>query len=401
MYAGFVALILAVTPAPLTVQQAQVVRQQPTTVGGRTVEAAPGTTQGAPTPLPQPVSLSRQAVDSLRELVSEFRRDPEAVRLPADDEIAMGGHTVAAGTSVEGPIAVAGGPLHVLGTVNGDAIAIGGDIVVHPGGQITGNAVTALGRVTLQGGRVGGEIKRLSGAIGPVSAPAAVRESPVEATRHAVALSASWLVILVLIGIGVLVFASSKLEGVTESLEGRFGRSFWAGVATQLALAPVLALIVVALAVTVIGILLIPFAIVAFVLAVAGLITLGFLAVARITGESVAPSTTHRYHPRGANLRALVIGVTLYMGLWVVASAFAWAPVVEMILRTIAVAITWVAATVGLGAAVLSRGGTRRPTDVLAAAAPVNDLPWQTPTPVTGVAAARRPTPSSSKTRQR
>jgi hypothetical protein len=158
----------------------------------------------------------------------------------------------------------------------------------------------------------------------------------------------------------------------------------------------------VALAVTVIGILLIPFAIVAYALAVAGLITLGFLAVARITGESVAPATTHRYHPRGANLRALVIGVTIYMGLWVVASAFAWAPVVEMILRGIAVAVTWVAATAGLGAAVLSRGGKRRPSDALPAMAPVNDLPWQTPTPVTGVAAARRPTPSSSSaTRQR
>ncbi|HEX6051630.1 MAG TPA: hypothetical protein VFZ21_20325 [Gemmatimonadaceae bacterium] len=406
MYAGFVALILAVAPAPLTGQQAQVVRQQPPTQqpasrGGRPVEAAPIAPQAAPSPLPQPVSLSREATDSLRELVAEFRRDPEAIRLPADNEIAMGGLTVAAGTRVDGPVAVAGGPLHVLGTVNGDAIAIGSDIVVHAGGQVTGNAVAALGRVSVQGGTVGGEIKQLSGEIGAVSAPAIVKESPVEATRHAVALSASWLVILVLIGIGVLVFASSYLEGVTESLEGRFGRSFWAGIATQLALAPVLALMVVALAVTVIGILVIPFAIVAFVLAVAGLITLGFLAVARITGESVAPSTTHRYHPRGANLRALVIGVTLYMGLWVIASAFAWAPVVEMILRGIAVAITWVAATVGLGAAVLSRGGTRRPTDVLAAAAPVNDVPWQTPTPVTGVAAARRPTPSASKTRQR
>ena len=41
--------------------------------------------------------------------------------------------------------------------------------------------------------------------------------------------------------IGVLVFAGDYLDGVVDSLEGRFGRSFWAGIATQLALAPVLA----------------------------------------------------------------------------------------------------------------------------------------------------------------
>jgi hypothetical protein len=211
-----------------------------------------------------------------------------------------------------------------------------------------------------------------------------------------VALSSSWLLILILIGIGVLVFANSYLEGVTESLEGRFGRSFWAGIAAQLALAPALALLIVALAVTVLGILLIPFAIVAFVLAVVGLITLGFLAVARITGESVAPGS-RRGHAHGVALRALVVGVVLYMGLWVLASAFTWAPMVGTVLRGIAVAITWVAATAGLGAAVLSRGGTRRPSAPLATAVAVNDLPWQTPTPVTGVVAARRPTPASSQ----
>jgi len=195
--------------------------------------------------------------------------------------------------------------------------------------------------------------------------------------------------------IGVLLFAGDYLDGVVDSLEGRFGRSFWAGIATQLALAPVLCLLVVALAVTILGVLLIPFAIVAFVLAVAGLITLGFLAIARITGESVAPAASKRYSARGAALRALVVGVSIYMGLWVLASAFAWAPVVETVIRGVAVAITWVATTAGLGAAVISRGGTKRSAPTASFAA-VNDIPWQTPTPVTGVVAARRPTPSSS-----
>jgi hypothetical protein len=394
-------LVLAVPPGPLTGQQAAAVEPQSRTTIDSAKPAQPSAAAGQPTAVEavdtaRP-TLSTATLDSLRDLVAEFRRDPQAKGLPATENIAMGGRTIAAGTQVEGPVAAAGGALHVFGTVNGDAIAVGGDIIVHPGGRITGNAISALGRVTVDGGVVDGEMRQLSGALGDVPEPAAVAESPVNATRHALALSTSWLVILVLIGIGVLVFAGSYLDGVSESLEGRFGRSFWAGIAAQLALAPVLALLIVALAVTILGVLLIPFAIVAFVLAVAGLVTLGFLAVARITGESVAPATTRRYSGDGAALRALVIGVTLYMGLWVLSSAFAWAPMVEMVLRIVAVAITWVAATVGLGAAVLSRGGTRRPGATLTPVAAVNDLPaWQTPTPVSGVVAARRPTPSSS-----
>ena len=396
MRTAILPLILAVAVAPLTARQAAAIQQNPKT-------AKPAADSAAKVAAPAvavestdsgKVQLSKATVDSLTQLVSRYRRDPEAVALPPENQIAMGGRTIPAGTTVAGPVAVAGGPLHVYGTVNGDAIAIGSDVIVHPGARITGNAVSALGTVNLAGGIVGGEIRQLAGALGAVP-QAAEAESRAGSTRHALALSSSWLIILVLMAIGVLLFAGDYLDGVVDSLEGRFGRSFWAGIATQLALAPVLCLLVIALAVTILGVLLIPFAIVAFVLAVAGMITLGFLAIARITGESVAPAASKRYSARGAALRALVVGVSIYMGLWVLASAFAWAPVVETVLRGVAVAITWVATTAGLGAAVISRGGTKRSAPTASFAA-VNDIPWQTPTPVTGVVAARRATPSSS-----
>jgi hypothetical protein len=397
MRTAILPLILAVATAPLTARQAAAIQQNPKTAKpaadssakvAATAVAVEATDSGK-------VQLSKATVDSLTQLVSRYRADPEAVALPPTNQIAMGGRTIPAGTTVAGPVAVAGGPLHVYGTVNGDAIAIGSDVIVHPGARITGNAVSALGIVNLAGGAVGGEIRQLAGALGAVPQAAEAESSPAGSTRHALALSSSWLIILVLMAIGVLLFAGDYLDGVVDSLEGRFGRSFWAGIATQLALAPVLCLLVIALAVTILGVLLIPFAIVAFVLAVVGLITLGFLAIARITGESIAPAASKRYSARGAALRALVVGVSIYMGLWVLASAFAWAPVVETVLRGVAVAITWVATTAGLGAAVISRGGTKRSAPTASFAA-VNDIPWQTPTPVTGVVAARRPTPSST-----
>src|SRR5688572_6788869 len=319
MRSAILALILAVPTVPLTAQQARPT-QPPARSAADSTKQARDSAASTARPLeavdtPR-VELRPASLDSLRKLVETFRKDPEAARLPPDDEIAMGGRTIAAGSTVGGPVAAAGGPLHVYGTVTGDAIAIASDVIVHEGGRVTGNAISALGRVTLAGGSVEGEMRQLSGSLGALPEAAPVAVSPVTATRHAVALASSWLVILVLIGIGVLVFAGTYLDGVSESLEGRFTRSFWAGIAAQLALAPVLALLVVALAVTILGVLLIPFAIVAFVLAVAGLITLGFLAVARITGESIAPATSRRYRGTAAALRGLVLGVVIYMGLW-------------------------------------------------------------------------------------
>lgn len=392
------ALILTAAFLPLTAQQpprsVQVEQDSGARQSAATATAEPATTGSTPQPAAEP--LASATVDSLRRLVRRFREDPEGVRLPADVEISMGGRTVPADTSVDGPVVVAGGPLHVHGTVTGDAIAVAGDVVVHAGGRVTGNAVAAHGDVVLSGGTIGGELRELRGVLGAVAARAATPAPAAGRTRHAVALAASSLVIMVLIGIGVLVFAGAYLDGVVEALEGRFARSFWAGIAAQVAIVPVLLLIVVALALTIIGILAIPLAIVLFVLAVAGVVTLGFLAVAQVTGESVSPGANARLHPRGAALRAMIVGVTIYMGIWVLAAVFAWAPVVETVLRGIAVAITWVAATAGLGAAVISRGGTRRAMTTTETLAAVNDPVWQTPTPVSGVVAARRPTPASS-----
>jgi hypothetical protein len=172
MRPAFLALILAAAPAPLVAQQPAASTPRPAEAessarpGAAAASAIATVTAQATDTVP--VRLSQDALDSLARLVETFRSDPEAIALPATDKVAMGGRSVAAGTQVEGPVAVAGGPLQIFGTVNGDAVAIGSDIIVHPGGRVTGNAVSALGKVTLLGGSVGGEIRQLGGAIGAV-----------------------------------------------------------------------------------------------------------------------------------------------------------------------------------------------------------------------------------------
>ncbi|HEV8409036.1 MAG TPA: hypothetical protein VGQ30_00920 [Gemmatimonadaceae bacterium] len=334
------------------------------------------------------------SVDSLTRALASLRESADSAWIPAAASFTFGDSTIAAGRTAKGAIAVAGGTVHVRGVLDGDAITYGGDIIVHQGGEIRGNAHAILGKVVLDGGVVGGDVASLAGDLKRArSAPPGEIRSTGSATMHALALAGGWLAVLVIVGIGVLIFASPNIDAVSDALERGFGRAFLAGIATQLALAPALALLCVGLALTILGALLIPFAIVAYVLAAAGLVTLGYLALARIAGRSILGETDQGAGvPRAVALRSLVYGLALLMIPWFVAGGLNWSPTIEVFARMIAVAITWVAATAGLGAAVVSRGGVKRAAAPAAQRA-MNTASWATPTPVSGVTAARRPTP--------
>jgi hypothetical protein len=321
-------------------------------------------------------------------------------RVPADS----GDLTIAAGDTVHGDVATRGGTLRVDGVVTGTAIAWDGDVVVGPGGAVLGDAVAVQGRVRLEGGRVDGEARAVRGDI--TAAPLAARETR-PATRRDTSdhlqLVLGWFVVLSLIGAGVLVFAGDHLRTTVETLQGAFGRSFAVEILGQLALAPAILIAIVGLAITLLGILLIPFAIVAIVLAAAGLMTLGFLAAAQVTGEAFGGTRTRQLSARGAALRALAVGLLLYVAVWLAAALLTPWPTAAMIVRGIAVALTWAAVTAGFGAALLSRAGTRRvtpqappPTTPGLPSREEEEISWQTPTPIGGVAAARRPVESSS-----
>jgi hypothetical protein len=127
-------------------------------------------------------------------------------------------------------------------------------------------------------------------------------------------------------------------------------------------------------------------------LGAAGLVTLGGLAAASVTGHAlvrVGPNVRTRA------LQSLVIGTSLLMLPWLASALLVNSTWGELLARVVAVAITWVAASAGLGAALMARGGVRR-VYVHTASAPVSPEGWQTPTPIGGIVAARRPTATPS-----
>jgi hypothetical protein len=340
-----------------------------------------------------PVPGLLRAQDSVRAGIARdlerLAKSESVSGLPRADSVTIGQRAIPAGTTVRGTV-VARGPVVVGGRVEGTVVSLGGDVTVLKGGVVTGDALAVGGRVVATG-EVDGEMRAMSALparVAPAAAAVDVR-TPLQRTYDSLRLVAGVFGVLLIVAVGVLLFAGPNLDEVVGTLERRFGRAFWVGLLGQVLILPVLVVLIVALTVSLIGILLIPFAVVAYAIAIAGLVTLGFLAVARLVGGAVRQSARDTT-PRSRALAALATGLAIFFALWLVAAALAWAPLAATVVRAAALAVTWTALTLGLGAAILSRAGTHR--KVAAGTRPVELASWQTPTPLTGVIAARRPT---------
>ncbi|MEP6620052.1 MAG: hypothetical protein ABJE47_12080 [bacterium] len=345
-----------------------------------------------------PCALAAQGASraDLKRELERLSKGELIVGVPPVDSVAPGARAVAAGTTVKGTI-VARGPVDVSGHVDGSVVSLSGDVTVHKGGVITGDALSVGGRVNSDSGVVNGEMRSMAALpalVGGTPVVADVRSSAQNTLNSARMVGVTFSILLI-VAVGVLLFAGHNLDEVVATIEQRFAHAFWIGVLGQVCLLPALAVLIVALALSLIGILLIPFAIVAYAIACAGLLTLGFLAVARLVGGALWRGRDESERSRA--LIALAIGTCLFFALWMVAALLTWAPLAATVVRAAALAVTWAAMTLGLGAALQSRAGThlrvagKTRTSELAA--------WQTPTPVAGVVAARRHTAAAGEVR--
>ena len=332
----------------------------------------------------------------LNRALERLAKGEQITGLRPADSVTRGPRVIPAGTTVRGSVVVQG-PVDVAGTVEGSVVSLGADVTVRRGGHVTGHALSVGGRVLADSGRVDGDMRTMSAlpALFDAPAPVARARSPMERTIEATESVAGSFGVLLIVAIGVLLFAGPNLREVVETVELRFARAFWVGLVGQLLILPGLVVLCIALALTLIGILLIPFAIVAYAIAIAGLVTLGFLGVAQLIGSAVWRGRTTAERSRAFG--ELVVGVAIFFALWMLAALLVSAPLAATVIRAAAVAASWAAVTLGLGAAILSRAGTHR--RLASGSRPVELAAWQTPTPVTGVVAARRPVAAAREAR--
>ena len=171
----------------------------------------------------------------------------------------------------------------------------------------------------------------------------------------------------ILVGLGFLAvfFGREYLEGVADTARHSTLRSGLVGLAGSFLVLPAYILGLLALAISIVGIPLLlvfaPLFPVAVVLAAVG----GYLGVAHGAGEALAERrfTGSDWFNRANSYYYVVTGVglllVLFLAAHIVSMAGPWLGFLEGLLKFMAIMLTWAAFTVGFGAFLVSRAGTR------------------------------------------
>jgi hypothetical protein len=183
---------------------------------------------------------------------------------------------------------------------------------------------------------------------------AAIPGSRRHSTGRSVGMAIGWLLIVGIVGFALMAFGADKLQIVVNTMQDGVGKSLGTGIIGQLAIVPGAVAVVVLLAATLIGVLLIPLGLVAFMFMVAGIAMFGFIAVAIMTGAALTGGKNRDATAHGAMLRAFFTGTAVYLGLWVLVAALSGIPLLGAMLESFASAVTFIAVTTGFGAVLLS-----------------------------------------------
>jgi len=347
--------------------------------------------------LAQSTTDSSRTADPISASLDSLHRDANGLSLDRSS-VSASAHTVEAAQHLTGDVASWHGPLEIRGTVDGNAVAIGSDVVLLPGGHVRGDAVSVGGQVRMAGGTVDGETRSISAfSVGPI---AGAQLTPQQALKRSLSLAVACYLILVTMALAVAIGARAHLETIAATIRTDFSRAFLFGLLGEVAVVPLFLLSMVALAITLVGILLIPFAAVAYALGALGAVALGFLAMSLLVGDASMRGESYVRDPRPV-VSHLIAGLSIFLVLWLLAGGASFMGLAGSVLRLLAFLCTWIACTVGLGATIITRAGTRSPVSMpQVPAPPVEANAWQTPTPVSGVAAARRPTPAPRASEQ-
>jgi len=297
----------------------------------------------------------------------------------SEDVLVMGGSLRVHGKVVGDAVAV-GGSVTISGEVTGDVSSIGGTVDLEPTADVHGDVVSVGGRVHREpGAEVGGKIEEVPFRWRFSSSPwrdgwfdAGDYTFDFSPWRHwmRVGWKVFWVLFLALLACIALLAARRPIERMERRIQGEPWKAGLIGLLAQVLFIPVVVLVTVVLAISIIGIpvlLLLPFALVFVALAA----FLGFVATARVAGRWL-----ERRFGRdlgGPYVEALV-GLAAIYAVSLVGHVLNVGPMplrfLGVMSLVLGVLITYAAWTVGFGASILTRfgsadswerGGGRRP----------------------------------------
>jgi hypothetical protein len=194
--------------------------------------------------------------------------------------------TIREGQEVTGDLVVFGGDAKVYGHVDGDAVVMGGDLYIAPSGQVDGSTVAFGGSVDNESTQTGGHHKHQGGGIIPpipkiTPLPDNSDGSDQSTNDYTVnGPPTAWYTLLGVLGIlSLLAFAIAP--GTVRLVRDEFVRRPLVGTVVGFCWPFILTAVMIALAITIIGIVLMP----AVLVAVAVAYLLGRAAIAQLLGR--------------------------------------------------------------------------------------------------------------------
>src|SRR5829696_1160914 len=267
------------------------------------------------------------------------------------------------------------GNVDVRGRVEDDVVAVLGNVKLGPHAVITGSVTS-----------VGGRIEQERGAENEIR----LNPGPWHAAGHTWhpwrgrSIFSGWfsllgtllrIALLTLLAVIVAIVASGPTLRITRKVAADPWVSGFVGLLAQVLFVPVLVLTVVVLAISIVGIpllLLVPFALVALLFGV----LMGFTGVARRVGEWAAGPYKGPLVATMVGIAVITAGAVVTRIVWLIPGPIA---PLAFILWMIALFIEYIAWTVGLGALLLTRFGTRGPSTP-----PLDVVPPPVPPPLPG-----------------
>ncbi|MDT8340221.1 MAG: polymer-forming cytoskeletal protein [Longimicrobiales bacterium] len=305
------------------------------------------------------------------------------VRVVVDETV-----SVAAGSEMDASVLVVEGTLRVDGTVRGDVVAVESRVELSPGARIAGSLRLVESTLVGDADAVEGGVTRVDVRAASRDAAAGLREEilrevrsdltrerdrgrratgPVRRVFRGLGEIFSTLVnvlVLGLLGAAFFHFAGPRMETVAETARASTGRAALVGLSGAALTIPAFILGIVGLAVTIVGIPALLLWIPLFPAAVLVAVLMGYLAVARNLGIWL-----ERQHFPYTEWIRLSNPVTLvFGGLLALTAPFVAGHVLGLVgflgflaalLKVSGMILTLFAGAVGLGAVLLTRGGTQ------------------------------------------
>lgn len=172
------------------------------------------------------------------------------------------------------------------------------------------------------------------------------------------------------LGVALVVFARRNLERVADTARHQTVRSLLVGLAGSFLVLPAYLVGTLALTISIIGIPLLIAWTPLFPLAVAAALIFGYLGVGHAAGEAMAERRFYggEWFKRANSYYYVLTGVALLFALFILSNAVEmagpWFGFIQGLLTFLGVVLTWAAFTIGLGAVLLTRAGTRTPEGV-------------------------------------